>query len=142
MASQTPPILITSQAIDLSARFRGTTTVVASPAASSETIIASVTLSDAMQVISNVKLFGWAAFTVGTNGVSAKLNVRKTDVSGTIVGTTGALTVTAANLVAFSCPALDTGATLPGQVYVLTLTIGSGSATSTVSAVNLRAEII
>jgi hypothetical protein len=35
-----------------------------------------------------------------------------------------------------SVQAIDTAPVLPGQVYVLTLTIGSGAATSTVSAAN------
>lgn len=142
MPSVPDPIQTSAALIDLSKRFRGTTTVVGSPAAGAETIIASLTLNDAIQVISNIKLFGWVAFTAGTNGISATLRVRKTDASGTIVGASGAVTVVATSLYAFSCPGLDSTPTLPGQVYVLTLQIGSGSATSTVSAVNLRAEII
>jgi len=37
---------------------------------------------------------------------------------------------------------VDTGATLPGQVYVLTLAVTAASAASTVSSVLLRASII
>lgn len=142
MASVPDPILVSAAVIDLSKRFRGTTTVVASPALAAETIIASLTLSDAIQVVSNVKLFGWAAFTVGTSGVSTQLRIRKTNVTGTVVGDTGAVTNAAASLDALNVPGLDATPALPGQVYVLTLQVASGGAVSTVSAVNLRAEVI
>lgn len=142
MASVPDPILVSAAVVDLSKRFRGTTTIVASPALAAETIVASLTLNDAIQVVSNIKLFGWAAFTVGTSGVSVQLRVRKTNVSGTVVGDSGAVTIAAAALGAYSCPGLDTSPTLPGQVYVLTMQVASGGAVSTVSAVNLRAEII
>jgi hypothetical protein len=142
MPSSKPPIQLSAASIDLSMRFRGTTVVVGSPAAAAETIIASLTLADALQVISNIKLFGWAALTVGTNGVSVQLRIRQTDVNGAIVGDSGATSQTAAKLIAFSVPGVDASPTLPGQVYVLTAQVASGSATSTVSAVNLRAEIV
>jgi hypothetical protein len=142
MTSVPDPILVSSSVVDLSKRFRGTATVVASPATNAETIIASLTLSDAIQIVSNIKIFGWCSFTVGTSGVTATLRVRATNVAGTLLQTTGAITVVAGQVYAPSIQAVDGSGVLPGQVYVLTLQIGSGAATSTVSAVNLRADII
>lgn len=124
---------------DLSPRVAATKTVAASPAAAAETIIATLTIASFgdLSIVSGIHLEGWAAFTVGTNGVSANARIRQTDASGTIIAATGALTVTAANLVAV--PVLGFDATPGVSVYVLTLTVGSGSAASTVSAVLLRA---
>jgi hypothetical protein len=56
-------------------------------------------------------------------------------------GTTGAATVVATNLVT-ACIGVDTSPTLPGQVYVLALTVGSGSAGSTVGFVRLAALVV
>jgi hypothetical protein len=140
--STPPPIQENVASVDLSQRFRGTNTVTGSPALAAETVIATLTLTDALQVNSNIKLWGWCAFTVGTAGVSATLKLRQTGTSGTTLATTGALTVVAANLVSFSIMGVDASPTLPGQVYVMTLTIGSGGAASTVSAVDLRATIV
>lgn len=60
--------------------------------------------------------------------------------SGTTVAATGATTVTAANLVEMSVKGFD--ATPGVGVYVLTLLIGSGADTSTVSALSLKAIVI
>jgi hypothetical protein len=133
------PIHMSAQGIDLSGRVFRSATVVASPAAGSETTIATLTIGDNLALGLGVVLAGFAAFTVGTSGVSANLKLRQTGTSGTTVKATGATTVTAANLVSQSVLGLDTAAALPGQVYVLTLTVGSGAAESTVSAVTLLA---
>lgn len=142
MTSVPDPILVSAAVVDLSKRFRGTATVVGSPALAAETIVASLTLNDAIQVVSNVKLYGWLAFTAGTAGVTATVRIRKTDVNGTVLQSSGALTVVATQLYSPNIQAVDATPTLPGQVYVMTLQIGSGGAVSTVSAVNLRADII
>jgi hypothetical protein len=127
---------------DLSSRFQGTSTVGASPAAGAETIVGTLTLASFgdIAVVSAIRLHGWAAFTAGTNGVSATLRIRETNVSGAVVASTGAVTVTAASLYALDVLGADAA---PGvNVYVLTLTVGSGSAASTVSALHLSATII
>lgn len=136
------PIRYSAQSIDLSPRFQQTTTVAASPTDSTETIIATLTLSgfNDLAVVSGIQLIGWAALTVGTNGVSANLRIRQTNASGTVVAATGATTVTAANLVAREVQGND--ATPGVAVYVLTLAVGSASAGSTVSACSLRAIIV
>lgn len=138
------PIKLDSTFVDLSQRFKRSTTVVASPALAAETIIASVTIPDDLAVASGVRLEGWAAFTVGTTGVSTQLRIRQTNVAGTVKADTGALTggVAAAALLAQDVIGFDTAPALPGQVYVLTLQVASATAASTVSAVYLSAIVV
>lgn len=124
---------------DLLARFVDTTTVSASPSAASETIIGTLTnpLFGELTVTQRVYLNGWAAFTVGTSGASVTLRIRQTNVSGTVIATTGALTggVSAGNLLAQDVNGSDAS---PGVgTYVLTLQVASGAAASTVSALQL-----
>lgn len=128
--------------IDLSPRFAYSTTVAASPSAGTETTIATVTVSSAVAVETGVVLFGYCGFTAGTSGVSATLKLRQTGTSGSTVASTGATTVVAASLYERAVMGVDTAAVLPGQVYVLTLLIGSGAAASTVSSVFLGALIV
>jgi hypothetical protein len=133
------PITQSAARIDLTDRIFQSSAVAGSPAAGSITTVCSVTWSpqDFPAMLSGVELEGFAAFTVGTSGISAKLDIRRTSTVGTLVATTGALTVVAANLVSLSIQGWDTVASAPGQVWVLCLTIGSGAATSTVSAAQL-----
>src|SRR5690348_2608733 len=87
---------------DCSTRLLSTTTVAASPSAAAETIIATLTVPSFgdQQVVSGIQLTGWAAYTVGTSGTAVTLRLRQTNVSGTVVASTGALTKTAASLYA------------------------------------------
>jgi hypothetical protein len=127
---------------DLSSRLVSTTTVAGSPSAAAETVIATLTNTNFgdLSLVSGVRLRGWCAFTVGTNGVSARLRIKETNTSGTTVADTGLTTVTAANLLEMSIAGFDAA---PGVgVYVLTLIIGSGSAASTVSAVSFAGDFI
>lgn len=135
------PIRIGANELDLSQRTVVSTTVVASPSASSETIIASVKIPDNIAVVTGVLLIAQAAYTVGTSGVSVKLLIRQTDTSGTIVGTTGAITETAANLDSTSVLGWD-ASPASGQVYKLTMTVASGAAASTVSGLSLVAILL
>jgi len=139
------PFQTTARGIDLSPRISITTTVVASPAAAAETIIASLTLNEAIAVASGVDLTGWAAYTVGTNGTAVQFRIRQTQVAGTLIAASGALTGSqhgAAILSADDIEGFDTAPVLPGQIYVLTMQVTAGSAASTVSAVKLRAIVI
>jgi len=138
------PIQLTSGVVDLSARFKRSITVAGSPAAAAETIIASITITDDLVVAQGVRLDGWAAFTVGTNGTATRMRIRSTDVNGTVKADTGAVTggVAAAALLAQDVSGFDAAPVLPGQVYVLTLQVTAGSAVSTVSAVSLFAVIV
>lgn len=127
---------------DLSARFQSTSTVAGSPAAASETVIATLTIAgfNDIAVVSGIRLRGWAAFTVGTNGTAATLQIKQTNTSGTAVSTSGATTVTAANLLEMSVNGFDAGVGV--GVYVLTLTVANGSAASTVSKTLLEAVLV
>lgn len=135
------PIKQVADSIDFAPRFATSSTVAASPAAASETTICTLTVAQNITANGGVFLQGCFSITIGTSGVSCTIKIRRTDTSGQTIYTTGANTVTAGNLYTFGIQGVDTGPTLPGQVYVLTVTIGSGAATSTVSAASLTAEV-
>ena len=128
--------------VDNTGRNWRSTTIAASPAAATITTIATFTVTGDAAICSGVRLEGWAAFTAGTNAVSALLGIRQTSTTGALIASTGATTVAATDLYALSVIGFDTGAVTPGQVYCLCLTMGSGSATSTVSAVYFEAVLI
>lgn len=139
------PIEQSAVAVDLSPRIQTTTAITGSPAAASETIIATLTLANFgnFAVVSGIDLTGWAAYTVGTSGSAVQLRIRQTNVAGTIVGNSGALTGSqhgAAILSADDVEGFD--ATAGVAVYVLTMQVTAGAAASTVSAVKLRAIIV
>jgi hypothetical protein len=136
------PITRTVRGDDFTPRFTQTTTVVASPTDNTETIIASITLSDNASPVSGIELVAFAAFTIGTNGTAGNLKIRRTNAAGTTIAATGAITAgvwAATQLAELYVAGFDTGPTLPGQIYVATLTVTAGSAASTVSALYLRA---
>jgi len=138
------PLGENAASLDLSSRAAATTTVVASPALAAETIIFSVTPNTDEAIVSGIMLRGFAAFTVGTSGTAVTFRIRRTNVSGTVVANTGALTggIAAGNLVAETILGFDTGAALTGQTYVLTMQVTAGAAASTVSAVEFDALIV
>lgn len=135
------PIRQSGQGLDLSSRIVESTSVVASPSAATETIIAQTAALTEEQIVSGVSLSGWAAFTVGTNGTSVRLRIRQTNASGTTIADTGLVDagIAAAKLVSLAVQGKDTSPAASAQVYVLTLTVTAGSAASTVSATSLRA---
>lgn len=135
------PIRANAAGLDLSPRIARSDTVAASPTAAVETIICTVTIPLDVQPILGVLLLGFAAFTVGTAGISANLRIRQTDASGSVVKATGATTETAANLDDKNVQGFDAAPPATG-VYVLTLTVGSASAGSAVSAASLVALVI
>lgn len=136
------PIIEDAAGINLSSRIAATTTVGASPALAAETIIGTLTLATDVTIASGIVLFGWAAYTVGTTGVSGQLRIRRTNVAGTVIGNGGAVTHAAAALAADPVFAVDTSPAIVGQVYVLTLQVASATAASTVSALFLGAFIV
>ena len=126
-------------------RFLGafSTTVVASPALAADTIICSTATFNPPTDTCTVLLIGFAAFTVGTSGVSARMRIRQgTATSGTAVGDTGATTQVAANLTELFVMGTDTPGTVNAFQYSLSLIIGSGAAASAVSNVALFAICI
>lgn len=136
---------------DQSPRFYTTSTVVASPAGASETVIASITgIDGGLGVATGVWLSGDASFTVGTSGTAVRLRIRTgvTAGAGTVVSDTGALTggVAAGNLLSQDIQGTDTaasgGTAVASTSYCLTLTVTAGAAASTVSQVNLVALVM
>ena len=138
------PIKLSGISVDLSPRYFQSSTVAASPSAATETVICTLTVSVNAAIATGIQLWGWAAFTVGTNGTACNLKIRQTGTSGTTLAATGATTggIAAAALVDMNCQGIDTAGVIPGQVYVLTLTVTGGSAASTVSACQLCGLII
>lgn len=136
------PTRYNSLAFDLSGRFRFTTTVGASPAGSSETIIGTLSAIPDMAVITGVMLYAWAAYTVGTSGTAVQLQLRRTNVAGTVIANSGAVTAAATNLREQSVQGFDTAPVIPGQVYVLTMTVTGGAAASTVSSLFICGIVI
>jgi hypothetical protein len=106
------PINEAADAIDLSPRFVRSAVVVASPAAAAETIIAQTPAVGDVAIIQGVRLSGWAAFTVGTNGTAVRLRLRQTNVAGTVIADTGAVTagIAAAGLAAQDVEGFDAAA--------------------------------
>jgi hypothetical protein len=135
---------INGLAVDLSPRFVQSNAVAGSPALAAETTICTLTISANAAISSGIQLYGWAAFTVGTSGSACNLKIRQTGTSGTTIAATGATTggIAAANLVDMNVAGFDTAGVIPGQVYVLTLTVTAGAAVSTVSACQLTALIV
>lgn len=127
---------------DLTPRFAVSTAVAASPSAATETTIATVTIPrfGDLQVVSGIEVVAWAAYTVGTSGVSVQLQLKQTDKSGSAIADSGATTATATDLGALAINGFDAGAGV--ATYVLTMTVASASAASTVSAVYLRALVV
>jgi len=141
----TEPIHLADINIDFSQRFLVTTAVVASPATNAETIIAQLPAFNAgIPFLKGVYLQGWAAYTVGTSGTAVTLRIRQTNVSGSVIVTTGALTGSqhgAGILSDDDVNGFDTGPAA-GQVYVMTMQVTGGAATSTVSACCLSGQAI
>lgn len=138
------PIRYDSIGFDLTKRVQVYKTVDASPSAATETVIATLNLTSYadLSIVSGIRVSGWAAFTVGTSGTAVTMRIRQTNVSGTVIATTGALTggIAAGNLLAQDVEGFDAGA--GASAYALTLTVTGGAATSTVSALVLQAIII
>lgn len=139
----TEPFHQSALGVDLSPRFAESHAVTGSPALAAITAVCTLTFPGFanVSVVSGVQLEGFVAFTVGTSGVSAKLDIRQTGTAGAVIATTGACTVVATNLVTLSVQGIDT-APLTAGVWILALTIGSGAAASTVSGTQLQATAI
>lgn len=135
------PIQQSGVTVAIGDRVFRTATVVASPADATETVVASLAIPDDIAIGKGIYLSGYIAYTVGTNGTSGRVRVRRTNVSGTTIRDSGALTRVAAQLVESPIQIMDTGGALPNQTYVVTLTVGAATAASTVSAVELVAIV-
>lgn len=136
------PIRDTAAGLDLSPRVFKSTAIVGSPALAAETIVCTLTVTGDIAAITGVLLLGFVAFTVGTSGTAGTAQIRRTDVNGSSIVSSGAVSATAAALTERQVVGFDTGPTLPGQVYVLDLTVTGGAAVSTVSATTLVAIVV
>lgn len=136
------PIQVGGIGLDLSPRLFFSNTVAASPSAATETIIATLTITEDVALTKGVVLLGFGATTQGTNGTGVTLKLRRTDTSGTTVKSTGIIPLAAGVLGTFSISGVDTGITPANQVYVLTATHTAASAASTYSAVTLVAIVV
>lgn len=136
-----PPIQISAANIDFSPRAVFTKTVTGSPTGSTETIIGTLPALPNLSFGQGVFIQCTYGVTIGTSGVTAQTRIRQTDAAGTVIFAGNLTTVTAASLYVFTVQGIDTAPTLPGQVYVVTLTVGSGAATSTVTPLAAFAEV-
>lgn len=133
------PIQYSGAAVDLSPRIFKSAVVAASPAASAETVVCSLTINEDIAIMEGVWLTAFVAFTQGTNGTGATLKIRRTDASGTVLASTGIIAVAAAVLESRSLVGFDAAAPVVGQVYVVTALMTAATAPSTFSACNLVA---
>jgi hypothetical protein len=142
MASQLQTIQVSGAGVDLSPRAGGNNTVVGSPATNAETVVCSIpAIQSAVVTTSGVLITAQIAYTVGTSGASARYRIRQGVAAGagTVIFDSGVTTagITAAGLVIENLFGFDASPTFPGQAYCLTLTVGSGAATSNVSAASM-----
>lgn len=130
---------------DLQGRFPVTTTIVASPALAAETIIANLTIPNFgdTPILNGILLQGWAAYTVGTSGTAVTFRIRQTNVTGTVVVSTGALTGSQHGAGILSADDVSGYDAAPGVgVYCLTMQVTAGAGASTVSAVCLAGTVV
>jgi hypothetical protein len=117
--------------------------IIASPAAAAETIVATCGPLSLIVDTAQVLLLWFVEFTVGTSGTSAKALLRRgATVSATQINVGALTTVVAGNLVRFSGFYIDSPASGANLQYSLSLTIGAGAATSTVSDVQIIATVL
>lgn len=136
------PVQYGGAGLDLSPRLSRTATVAASPADATITAVATLTIEGNPFVAEGILLIANVSLTIGTAGVSVLTQIRRTGVAGTIIKSSGAVTGAATELVSPTVVGFDTGPTLPGQVYVVAITVASATAASTVSSVDLVALAI
>jgi hypothetical protein len=137
-----PNITVSGEHVDMGPRFFYSAAVAGSPATNAETIICTVTVGADLATSTGALLEGWFSFTDGTSGTAATVKLRQTNVSGSTLAASGAITVVATNVYQFDIRAVDAAPVLPGQVYVMTLQITGGAAVSTVSAAMLSVTAI
>jgi len=140
-----------ANAIDFGPRFATSSTIVGSPSAATETLVAQITgLDGQLSVSVGVFLSAALSFTVGTSGTAIRVRIRQgtTAGAGTVIADTGALTggVAAGNLLSQDIQNVDTnavgGTALASTSYHVSLTVTAGAAASTVSQANIIALIL
>src|SRR5260370_39032327 len=116
-------------------------TIIGSPAAAAETIIATSPALTIPLDFAQVLLFWFILLTIGTAGNAVTLRLRRgTGVTGAVVNIGGgATTAVATNVVALSGSYADTPGAVAAQQYTLTAQIAAATAVSTVTDVSLIA---
>lgn len=147
MASIPQAIAVNGISVDLSGRFAFSNAVTGSPATNAATAVCTTpALSQNAAVTAGCIVCFNIAFTVGTSGTAVTYKIRQgtTAGSGTTVFSSGATTagISAGNLVVENVIAVDSAPVLPGQQYILEVTVTGGAATSTVSAASGWALVI
>lgn len=133
------PIHDTAAGLDLSPRVFQSTATVGNPANASEAVVCRVTVSGDIPLVAGVLLIAYLALRISLNATALRMRVRQTGVNGAVIVDTGAIPETANTTVERQALAFDTGAVLPGQVYVLTSEAPDATNPSTVGAVALVA---
>jgi hypothetical protein len=120
-----------------------TNAVLASPAAAAETAIATTPPINLALDNAQILLFWYLAITIGTNGTSLKVFIRRgSGTAGNFINQSFLATVVAANLVVLSGHYADSPGVVAGQQYTLTATVGAASAASAVADVALTAMVL
>ena len=138
------PIRYDSQFLDLTKRFQVYTTVDASPSGATETVIATLNLvgfaDTAIQ--SGIWVTGFARWTDVATTTAIRLRIRQTDINGTVVADTGAVTagVSSTSVMVQDVEGFDSGA--GAAKYALTITLTGAGGATTISALLLRAILI
>lgn len=127
--------------VDLTQRLQATTAVASSPTGSAETTIATLTIPHNVQVVTGIRLEGWAAFVASTGTTSVRLRIRQATATGSTVADSGAVASTASAVGFVSTFGFDAAAVLPNQTYVMTLTVGAAGTASTASSVYLATTV-
>ena len=110
------------------------TTVVASPTGSSETVVLTSNHVKTDGPGRTIAIYGIVNITAGTNGVAAILKIRRgATTSGTEIGTVTTNVIVATDHYTIPFSAIDAPGDVDSMVYSVTLTITSGSATTTVN---------
>jgi hypothetical protein len=117
-----------------------TNTVIASPAAAAETVIATTPAINPPSDTPTILLFGVYQILCGTNGVAIQTRMRQgTTTGGLLLSNTPSLTAVAASNYIMTILAQDTTALLAGIQYSMCAVVTSASAASTVANAALLA---
>ena len=121
-------------------RVVASSTVIASPAAGAETIVAQVDGIATRPGGSPVLLRGYVNLIIGTGGTLVYLTLRRgTTTGGHQVFQTDGITATAGASYTHYIEAIDIPGEVAGQSYVLTVTVSNATAASTISGTALDA---
>lgn len=118
-------------------------TVVASPTAATEVVIASLSGNTSLFAGQTFKLHGWAALTPDASAITLVLKIRRASLTGTTVATSPTYAggdIVDGLLAAWDVYGSDTPTESASGVYVMTATLASAVAGSTVAAVLLESR--